>query len=187
MKKRILSLIAITAIFATSCQDRSIFTEPADLPAVMVEAWADNFDDGDVSDWTMTDADADGHEWTPASGMLVSYSWNGGALTPDNWAVSPAIDLSGYGDTAVLSWEAMAADASWDDENYTVYAASTIAGLESGISFNEILDGVNELSARTMDISSLSGGTVYIGFRHHDVSDQYVMAIDNVVVTAEEL
>lgn len=71
-----------------------------------VEVYYEDFEDQDISDWTLYDADGDGNNWgdmfqvtetggTPVSPVsLISRSWMGGALTPDNWAVTPAIDLT---------------------------------------------------------------------------------------------
>jgi hypothetical protein len=162
--------------------------------------FSDDFDDEDISDWTTIDADGDGNNWfavqvtnngnpvgTP---VLRSASWSTNPLTPDNWVIAPVIDLSAYsGGTATLHWEVAAPDANWDIENYTVYASTgnTVADfMASAVTFNEsTLDGVNDLTPRSLDISSLAGGMVYIAFRHHDVTDQFVIHVDNVEVVAQ--
>ncbi len=162
--------------------------------------FSDDFDDLDISDWTLIDADNDGNNWTVVqiqddngnpvgTPLLRSFSWLNGALTPDNYAISPAIDLSGYTGTIELHWEVMAVDPDWDAENYTVYVAtgtSVSEILASTVTFNEsTLDGVNTLTPRTLDISSLAGqSNVYIVFRHHNVTDQFSIEIDNVEVIA---
>ncbi|WP_053970299.1 choice-of-anchor J domain-containing protein [Mangrovimonas sp. ST2L15] len=165
--------------------------------------WSDDFDDADISDWTLVDSDGDGANWIAVqivddddvpvgTPVLRSASWSGSALTPDNWAISPMMNLSGASGAISLNYEVMAIDASWDIENYTVYAATgnTIDDfLASDIYFNEsTLDGVNTLTPRTLDLSDLAGEPmVYIAFRHHDVTDQFTIEIDNVVVEAETL
>lgn len=166
--------------------------------------WSDNFDDLDVSDWTLIDADGDGYNWSavqivdqngnPATvaptPVLRSASWSQVDLAPNNWAISPAIDLSAASGTVTLKWQVMAIDADWDDENYTVYVGTeaTIAHLEaSGTTFGENLSGVNTLTDRTLDVSSFAGETIYVAFRHHNSSGQFTMEIDNVEVEAETL
>ncbi|KFB01762.1 hypothetical protein IA57_02490 [Mangrovimonas yunxiaonensis] len=162
--------------------------------------WSDDFNDEDISDWTLTDSDGDGFNWSAVqiidannvpvgTPVLRSASWSSaiGALQPDNWAISPVIDLSTASGNITLNYEVMAIDASWDMEHYTVYAATgnTINDFtSSAISFNEPnLDGVNSLSPRTLDLSSFAGqAAVYIAFRHHSVSDQFTIEIDNVSV-----
>ena len=195
-----LSLVAMTAVFATSCgsdDDNAGGTTPV-LPIEEAVVWSDDFNDGDVSDWSLVDSDGDGNDWTAVTltdsglgsgdvSVLRSFSWITDPLTPDNWAVSPAIDLTNANQVATLNWKVAAVDADWDVENYTVYVAAgnTVAALEAGLSFNEsTLDGVNTLTDRTLDISSLVGSTIYIAFRHHGVSDQFSMELDDVSVSA---
>ncbi len=197
-----LSLVAMTAVFATSCgsdDDNAGGTTPV-LPIEEAVVWSDDFNDEDVSDWSLVDSDGDGNNWVVGtltdSGLgsgdvtvarSFSYDNNSGALTPDNWMISPAIDLTNANQVATLNWKVAAVDASWDVENYTVYvaASSSVADLQNGLSFNEAsLDGVNTLTDRTMDISSLVGSTVYVGFRHHGVTDQFSMELDDVSVSA---
>ncbi|MBO6212553.1 T9SS-dependent choice-of-anchor J family protein [Algoriella sp.] len=163
--------------------------------------WSDDFNDEDISDWTLIDADADGYKWfvaqivdaggSPSSvyptPVLRSVSWSTKALKPDNYAITPKIDLSNYkqGDKITLMWKVSSADEDFDKEQYTVYAskANTQASmLASDVFFNEkSLDGVNVLTARTLDVSKFAGeSSVYIGFRHHGVSDEFSLEIDDV-------
>ena len=172
------------------------------LNSAQTVVWSDNFDDLDISDWTLSDEDGDGFDWSAVqiqdnmmnpvgTPLLRSASWNGavGPLNPNNWAISPVIDLTNASGTITLDWQIMAIDASYDLENYTVYVATSnvIGDLQmSTTSFNEpSLDGVNTLTDRSLDISSFAGqSTVYVAFRHHNVSDQFTLEVDNVSVSA---
>ena len=165
------------------------------------DVFFDDFNDGDVSDWSFIDSDGDTNNWIPVTltdsglgagdiSVLRSFSWvsTTGALTPDNWAITPAIDLTSVTGSLQLQWKIAAVDPDWDVENYTVYVATsnTITALQaSPTSFNEsTLDGINTLSTRTIDISSFVGQTIYVGFRHHNVSDQFSIELDDVRVSA---
>jgi len=164
------------------------------------DVFFDDFNDGDVSDWSFIDSDGDTNNWIPVTltdsglgagdiSILRSFSWiNSGPLTPDNWAITPAIDLTSVTGSLQLQWKIAAVDADWDVENYTVYVATsnTITALQaSPTSFNEsTLDGINTLTTRTLDISSFIGQTIYVGFRHHNVSDQFSIELDDVRVSA---
>jgi hypothetical protein len=163
--------------------------------------FSDDFNDEDVSDWTLYDEDGDGNFWadifevqdangnpvTPVS--IISRSWQVAPLTPDNWIVSPAIDLTSASGDVQLTWKVQAAAASWDLEKYSVYVAtsSDISDLESAtVTFTEIYDDPSNAGTqyeRTLDVSSLAGETVYLAFRHHDVTDQDFLSIDDVMVT----
>jgi hypothetical protein len=169
--------------------------------------WSDDFDDEDISDWTLVDVDGDEFDWgavqiqdedgnpvgTP---VLRSASWNvaEGPLTPDNWAITPVLDLSNYptGSTITLDWSVMAIDASYDAEKYSVYVSTSndpTVMINSSTTFTEsTLNGVNTLTPRTLNISAFAGqAVVYVAFRHWGVSDQFTMELDDVSVTATAL
>lgn len=71
-----------------------------------VEIFFENFDasNGIPSGWSRIDADGDGQNWYwdsfEGDGYLLSASWESVALTPDNWIITPSIQLgtipSGY-------------------------------------------------------------------------------------------
>ncbi len=155
--------------------------------------FSDSFD-ADINNWTLVDDDGDGNDWywfnagAPQGGVATSASWASNALNPDNWMVSPAIDLSGASGSLLLTWQAYAQDQSWPAENYTVYVGtdSSISNLvNSPVNFTEVLTTSNGYMNRALDVSSLAGNsTVYVAFRHHNVSDQFRMNIDNVQVMA---
>lgn len=162
--------------------------------------WSDDFEDEDISDWTIYDEDGDGSTWgdyfqvqdgsgNPVSPVsLISRSWQGAPLTPDNWVVSPMVDLSSSSGLITLRWNVQAAAADWDQENYSVYVAteSDLTSLEaSDVTFTETYDdpdGAGSQYARELDLSSFAGQTVYIAFRHHDCTDQDWLSIDDVSV-----
>ncbi|RAR74148.1 choice-of-anchor J domain-containing protein [Flavobacterium aciduliphilum] len=117
-----------------------------------VTLFSDDFEDSDISDWTLIDADGDGWDWLPVTmattaplykGMRsMSWSSTDGALTPDNWAISRGIDV-GAGNTITLSWNVVARDLDWDLENYSVYVSNgntDTAMLATTPVFNEVLE-----------------------------------------------
>ena len=162
----------------------------------------DDFNDKDVSNWTRYDVDGDGNQWadifevtttdgtpvTPVS--MISRSWQGSPLTPNNWIVSPAIDLTAATGAVNLSWKVQCAAETWDTEKYSVYVStsSDMATLmASPVTFSEVYDDpANEGTSylRILDVSSLVGQTIYVAFRHHDVTDQDFISIDDVKVAA---
>ncbi len=168
--------------------------------------WSDNFDDEDISDWTLTDSDGDTNNWgdtftvgptggppvTPVS--LISRSWSGAALIPDNWVVSPAINLTGASGTITVEWVTQVAAQSWDEEKYSIHVGTsddiTIL-INSATSMTETLGDAGNTGTpapKSLDISSLAGeAIVYIAFRHWDCTDQDFISIDDLVVNAATL
>jgi len=163
--------------------------------------WVDDFNDEDISDWTFIDADGDGNLWdvyaitdiegnpiTPVS--LISRSWDNDALTPDNWAISPLIDLSNASGQISLSWTVQAAEEPYNEENYTVYVATTAtqsAFLASPVQFNGLPGVTGAPAMHSLDLSSFAGQTVYVAFRHFDSVDMDFLSIDDVTITAQTL
>ena len=148
---------------------------------------------------TFYDNDGDGNFWfyttIDDSDNLTasSFSWNGSAFTPDNWVIMGPIDLTNVSD-ALLEWEVQALDPAYCNENYSVYVGSSNNYsdlLGSSVSYTETLesggDACGSWANRSLDISAATGDLVYIGLRHHDVTDVYILSIDNVSVTSSTM
>ena len=156
-----------------------------------IVCWQNIDDDNDGESWGIIDYDLDDDDNPDGDPCLVSASWAGAPLTPDNWLISNGIDLSAYNasDNINLTWQARAIDPLFANENYSVYAATgdQIADfLGSSVNFNEIIGQNGGAGAtfvdRSLDVSSLAGNMIYIAFRHHDTSDEFTLNIDNVGV-----
>lgn len=168
------------------------------------QLFSDDFQDGDISDWTLFDEDGDGFNFMAydpsiaqdgAVFYLSSESYNADAtpqaLTPDNYVVSPAIDVTGA-TGLILDYTAGGQDPLYSEEVYTVYVSTgnTVADFMNDditVSFSEDLGfdpaAAGEQAPRTLDASALDGATtVYIAFRHHDVTDQFILNFDDVVL-----
>lgn len=166
--------------------------------------WSDDFEDQDISDWTLLDEDGDGFNFIPYDPSIVqngelnylssqSYDFDAGPLTPDNWAVSPAIDITGMADLN-LTYLVGAQDPDYADETYTVYVSTgnTIADFEaSDVFYSENIGddpALGELVLRELDLSSFDGETtIYLAFRHHDSEDMFYINFDDVTVTGNEV
>lgn len=153
----------------------------------------ENFDNGIPSTWTNIDADGDGYKWenTLATqtgdesdpypyAMSASFRNNVGALTPDNYLISPKIKIT---EGAKLTYEVGGIDANYYEENYTVYVGTVENGsfTKVGTLLNETVPSV-DFTQRTIDLSSYAGQNLCIAFRHHDCYDVYYMTLDNVKV-----
>ncbi len=165
--------------------------------------YLNDFNDPDT--WTncqtFYDNDGDGNYWfyvnyadvdEAGNNVAASASYqNGAVLTPDNWVIMGPIDLTDHSD-ALLEWKVRGIDPSWCQENYSVYVGTSDNYndlINGSVSYNETIanggDACGQTFAdRSLDISASTGGLVYIGFRHHDVSDMFVLNIDDVSVTS---
>ena len=146
--------------------------------------------------WLSIDADGDGQEWMfsylygqgaahdGSNGMLASASWTQsmGALTPDNWVFTNAITVPNT-DNPTLAWFEKGQDASWCAENYSVYVATDQTIASATLLHDYTATG--SWVCRTINLAAYKGQTVYFAFRHHDVSDMFILDIDDVMVSGD--
>ena len=146
--------------------------------------------------WTAIDADGDGHTWyifTQENGeddqgnpivfdasCATSASYHQGVvLTPDNWLVSPQIDLQG-----TLSLWVRAQDPSWTDEKFAIYLSTTGTDVKD---FTNVLveesTATGEYVEYTADLNAYIGQKGYIAIRHFDCRDMYRLNVDNITIT----
>ena len=151
---------------------------------------------------TFHDNDGDGNYWFYLASVggnaadnyaASSASYQNGVLTPDNWVIMGPVDLTNVSD-ALLEWEVFGLDPTYCNENYTIYVGPSNSYsdlINSSVSFNETIesggDACDSWANRSLDISAATGELVYIGMRHHDVSDEFVLSIDNVSVTSNSM
>ena len=197
-----------------------VWYRPAAIGAVLLE---DSFENG-IDNWTTIDADGDGNNWdlmtnfgfssAPRTGsdMVVSMSYNsnlGGALTPDNYLVSPQVELGG----SITFW-ACAQDANYAAEHFGV-AVSTSGNTDAAdfttiaewtLSAKSISCSPNmdcrtlaskkalSMSSRsgnrtmgtwyqfTVDLSNYAGQTGYVALRHFDCTDWFYLDVDDITI-----
>ncbi|MCQ2315411.1 MAG: choice-of-anchor J domain-containing protein [Bacteroidales bacterium] len=161
--------------------------------------------------WTTIDADGDGFNWTPASvlmaGYLIpahggadcitsqSYSSSAGALTPDNYLVSPKVKITTGSE---FSFWACAQDPDYASEHYGVAISTTTATAgafttiaewtmtakeEAGAGAYMSRDGKGTREGnwyqKTVDLSSYAGQEVYIAIRHFNCTDWFYLNVDD--------
>ena len=187
--RKITLLAAIAAFFAFNTSEAQTH-------------FSDDFNDGNSDGWTLNDIDNDGQNWavgdfsngTPAipefSSVLCSRSWigplPGTAYNPNNYATSPAIDLTSASATNLfLEYDyGTIQNTTYFAEQYSVYVttANTMTAINAATPIlNETMaQGLKQ--SKQLNLSAYAGQTIYITFRHHDCTDMNTMIIDNVVV-----
>lgn len=149
-----------------------------------------DFESAGISSWTTIDADGDGQNWGDRQGghesdaCITSASWIStmGPLTPDNWAFSPAITLPNESGLA-LSWWDVGQDPSYANEHYAVYVC-TEATVANATANSPVWEGNSTSSWRNniVPLNAYAGQTVYLAFRHYNVTDQFMLNIDDIGV-----
>lgn len=184
MKKILAIFVLCFAVFAAKAQ---------------LSLLQESFDESTLpTGWTAIDADGDGFNWVPSltagnfiantgDGCVVSASYdndNSVALTPDNWLISPAVAIPTSAQDVTLSWWVRGQDPSFATENYAVYVSTTgttVADFADPFLYEGVATG--DYVNLTLDLTSYVGQTIYIAFRHYNVTDMFFLNLDDIEVT----
>ena len=159
-------------------------------PNVATELFWD-FEDYNFEDWMILDNDGDGNNWYYSDGdgwaysgdvCLVSASYAGGALEPDNWLMSPVVPLGG-----TVSFMAGPYSSYWPD----VFAVYLAVGDGENIDDYVMIGGDYAPTAWTefsFDLSEYAGQEGRIAIRHYNCYNQWRLLVDDfkVVVPGDE-
>lgn len=157
-------------------------------PATEAKEYTEDFESGSGL-FTQIDANGDGYEWVFMVGedlnshsgtcAMQSYSWvpdEVGAVTPDNWLVTPMAILDG-----TFSFWASAQDGDWTDEHFAVYVSTK--GNTSVDDFEMVSEefvATGYPMEYTVDLSSYAGQTGYIAIRHYNCYDNFALVVDDI-------
>lgn len=153
--------------------------------------------------WTVLDADGDGYNWYALnyteSGLsttdtygnatvfgevcLTSASYYGSSpLAPDNWLITPKIDLTG-----TMSVWLRGQDPSYAEEHFAIYLSTTGT---NPADFTTVLVpetvATTEYVEYTADLSAYTGQQGYIAIRHFNVYDMFRLNVDNFAIGTSE-
>ena len=181
-----------------------------------------DFEFSSLLNWTTIDADGDGFGWVLGSecggiylvenGSLAGYGHDDSndlvtsgsysnftnlALTPDNYLVSPQINLGG----SITFW-AQAQDAGYPEEHFGVAVSTTVN--DDVDAFTTIQEwtmtskgtgakanpGTTRSGNRsqgswyqyTVDLSDYAGETGYVAIRHFNCTDEFLLNVDDIVI-----
>ena len=182
-----------------------------------------DFEASSLKAWTTIDADGDGYTWVLGSkcggiylveggslagsghessnDFVTSGSYSNvsgvGALEPDNYLVSPQINLGG----SITFW-ASAQDADWAAEHFGVAVSTTVNNDATAFTTIQEWDmtakgtgakmnpGTTRSGNRaqgawyeyTVDLSEYAGQTGYVAIRHFDCTDNFLLNVDDITI-----
>ena len=169
--------------FAVDC------STPATLP------FYEDFEDELTDCWQNVDNDGDGFPWMNSMDMFsgnlaymgngamtsASYINNVGALTPDNWLITPKLAFPA--NSAInLQWYVAAVDSTYFADYYEVLISTTPSLGDFTSVYSETISSAN-WEVRNVDLSAYAGQNVYLAFRHANSNDIYIMMIDELNIT----
>jgi len=161
-----------------------------DFEAGIPETWGNIDADGDNYNWYQfaptNPLDAAGNPTVLGTACATSASYDNSThteLTPDNWLVTPLVDLGG-----TLSVWLRGQDPSYAAEHFAIYVSTT---------GNTAEDFTTELVPETVatgvyveytaDLSEYAGQQGYIAIRHFNCTDQFRLNVDNFVIRDSEV
>ena len=144
-------------------------------------------DEAQANDWTVWDEDGDGYawEWTYSeegsikthSGLAcmasASYVNNVGPLTPQNWLVSPWIELGG-----TFGFYACGQDPSWASEVFAVYVLVN----NEYIKISDDITATGNMKAYTFDLTPYEGQEGCVCILHYNVTDMFRLNVDDITI-----
>lgn len=156
--------------------------------------------EGNVSSWKIISLDPDTNHWYIVTGSsnahtdsayASSKSWlndgspNGIPLKPNNYLISPAINLVGVKGTISLKWWIDNSSTYYPAEHYTVLCSHTDTAVAS---FTDSLFGetlaAGPWTERTVNISSYAGQTIYLAWVHRYCTDNDRLKLDDISVSS---
>ena len=146
-------------------------------------SWTSLDEDGDGFGWFLWDPESYGYD--AGDGVRLfdkkcasSASYNTyGALTPDDWMVSPKVTLTGN-----LTFWAAGQDPSYAAEVFAVYVSTGDRDLDGFVKISEDITATSPIQEYTFDLSEYEGMEGYVAFRHYNVTDQFRLNIDNILI-----
>ena len=169
-----------------------------------------NFEDGTMQGWTSVDADGDGYGWYMGSEIMTGQTGNnsstdfvlsqsyylGTVLHPDNYLVSPQVQLGG-----LVRFYACAQDASYPAEHFGLAVSTTNTQPSSFTMIQEWTMTAKSVEAPagkpikdsrsgraqgtwyeyTVDLSAYSG-MGYVAIRHFNCSDMFYLNVDDITI-----
>ncbi|MDO5656404.1 MAG: T9SS type A sorting domain-containing protein [Flavobacteriaceae bacterium] len=170
--------------------------------------FSQDFETQDMAGWLSADNDGDGIVWelvlsseqAQAQGwgedmtlMMGSFAYNlfpgqEAPLNPDNLLITPLIDLP-ENQPIYLSFKIGTNVEFMNNHNFELYITEDFQDVETREEafFTMNFEGISTAQDINLDISEFAGSSVYLVFRHFDSEAQFVLLLDDILVTTENL
>lgn len=185
MRKSLLfafALIFSTHGFSQSFLLEEYFSDPVKLPAT----WTTIDRDGDKQNWRIETADTEI--------FAVSDSWRSGGigpLRPENYLVSPAIDMAGLSGTVTLRYVIRITDPEFFQEHYKVSVSTsgnkaadfTTIVKEETCTEMDYYENFPYWHERIVDLTPFIGQRIYVSWCHYKCTNIYNISLDSIQVS----
>jgi hypothetical protein len=148
--------------------------------AVPPACWLALDEDGDSYNWTMIDYNFNSGSY---AAMSASFDNDFGELTPDNYLITPQLDINT--DNLELRFWVAAQDPDWAEEKFSVMVSTTgTAPADFTEIYTETLSS-DVWSEVVLSLADYNGELIYIAIRHWDCTDMYQLVLDDFLIDFE--
>ncbi len=177
-----------------------VITSTSNSNNIRATLFTEDFESGTLAGWTTADQDGDTYNWENrdaagdggfnSNNCATSASWLSGgvgALTPENWLISPAIDLTTGTGTLTLDYQISAQDPNWEYEHYKlVVSTATNAVADFTTILHEetmpLVGATRTWLLRSINLTAYAGQTIYLAWVHYDCTNMYYMNLDEISI-----
>jgi len=188
------------------------------IASAQITAWEDDFNDGEAADWTLLDVDGNTSNWSARKNQLLdpntgeflngpldvlfttSTDYSTGSYYPNrenNWAITPAQDLSFYTGTVEFKINAQITEFGGGSENLLVYVSHS-PDMDSLLATEPVTvqvrarerDQGEEFHEVAVDISQYAGAgqaAIYVAIVKSNGPQFSGIEIDDVKITASAI
>lgn len=142
--------------------------------------------------WTLIDKDGDGFDWVWYKGAMTSDSYldDEGAVTPENYLISPKFTIPDNVENVVLKFDIAAGGNNDYEEQYRVIVSELPITIENCRNADIVRDWTtltSEYSGKnfiteSIDLRKYIGKNIYVGFVHGNCTDEYYILLKNIMV-----
>lgn len=151
--------------------------------------------EGSLIGWKTIDADGDTYNWTlsptgegfghnSSNGVVMSYSYSNysGALSPDNYLVSPQLAITS--NNHYVSFWASALDEVYPADHFGLAVSTTGTSASDFAMIQEWTMTAKQGNwyEYTVDLNAYVGQEIYIAIRHFNSQDNFCLCVDDVFV-----
>lgn len=153
--------------------------------------------EGRLINWNTIDADGDSYNWNlspigegygrnGSDGVVMSYSYSNysGALSPDNYLVSPQLAITA--NNHYVTFYGSALDESYPADHFGLAVSATgAAGSFTMLQEWTMTSKQGGWHEYTVDLNSYVGQNIYIAIRHFNSTDNFCLCIDDIFVGSQ--
>ena len=175
---------SVTHTFESSVNIHSVTASAIATITPIVAPWSDDFEDGDVSDWTQYQAADASTGWTLLSTGMMNHTDDNVATGVDNYFISPLLDCTGLTAPLLTYTEYQTYSTTWYDYHSVSYSTDYDGTNAATATWTELVNGsaaIGSANAATLEFAIPNTATA-VAFRYMgDYADNWF--VDDVSVT----